>query len=98
MGLQPSTELEEKIVAGPYHQAFGELVVSRSWFKQTREAVSCAGGRGLVTIKISERDRSSFVGLKRQNILRLEQLFPRCSFELKTDSMLERGQVYYAFS
>lgn len=98
MGLQPSTELEEKIVAGPYHQAFGELVASRNWFKQTREAVNSAGGRGLVTIRISERDRSSFVGLKRRNILRLEQLFPRCSFELKTESMLERGQVSYAFS
>jgi len=98
MGLQPSIELEKKIVAGPYHQAFGELVVSRSWFKQAREAVRRTGGRGVVNIRISEQDRSSFVGLKRQNIIRLEQLFPKCSFELKTDSTLERGQVDYAFS
>jgi histone acetyltransferase (RNA polymerase elongator complex component) len=39
MGLQPSEELEKSVIAGPYHQAFGELVMGRTWFQKNEETI-----------------------------------------------------------
>ena len=98
MGLQPSEALEESVVAGPYHQAFGELVVSRDWFQRIREIYSKVKGRGTLNVTISDRDYSSFRGFKRFNIRRLEQLFPECRLELKSDKSMERGQIHFVIS
>ncbi len=98
MGLQPSAELEQSIIAGPYHQAFGELVLSRNWFRRIREQFCKIKGEGTLSVNISDRDYSSFVGLKRANIKRLKQLFPECRLEIKTDKSMERGQVHYVVS
>ncbi len=98
MGLQPSAELEQNIIAGPYHQAFGEMVVSRNWFRRIRELCSRVKDEGTLSVTISDRDYSSFVGLKRSNIKRLKQLFPQCRLEVKTDTSMERGQVHYVVS
>ena len=40
MGLQPSAELEQSLVSGPYHPAFGELVQSRLMLRRTRQALA----------------------------------------------------------
>ncbi len=93
MGLQPSEMLGESVVAGPYHQAFGELVVSRGWFHRVRKIISSMGGEGLLRVTISDRDHSAFVGVKRNNMKRLEQLFPGCRIELNTDQMMVRGEM-----
>jgi histone acetyltransferase (RNA polymerase elongator complex component) len=98
MGLQPSAELEQNIIAGPYHQAFGEMVVSRNWFRRIRHLFSRVKDDGTLIVTISDRDYSSFVGLKRSNIKRLKQLFPQCRLEIKTDKSMERGQVHYVVS
>jgi histone acetyltransferase (RNA polymerase elongator complex component) len=98
MGLQPSAELEHNIIAGPYHQAFGEMVVSRNWFRRIRQLFSRVKDDGTIVVTISDRDYSSFVGLKRSNIKRLKQLFPQCRLEVKTDKSMERGQVHYVVS
>jgi len=98
MGLQPSEQLEKSVVAGPYHQAFGEMVVSRDWFRRIRNILSKANGRGTVTVTISDRDISSFQGLKRCNTKRLEELFPRCRLELRCDGAMKRGQLHYVVS
>jgi len=98
MGLQPSEALEKSVVAGPYHQAFGELVMGRTWFRSMRKLFRKVTGKGTLTVTISDRDYSSFVGIKRSNIRRLAQLFPECRLELKTDKTMERGQVHYVVS
>jgi len=40
MGLQPSRSLEESLLAGPYHPSFGELVLSRLFFREVRALLS----------------------------------------------------------
>jgi histone acetyltransferase (RNA polymerase elongator complex component) len=67
IGLQPSPSLEESVVAGPYHPAFGELVQSRLWFlKFRRELNALADGKNL-EIQISHRDLSAAIGMKKRN-------------------------------
>ncbi len=60
VGLQPSEELREKVLGGPYHPAFGELVASRRLFKKAKQ---------LLTRKKTERVKAF------QLLLLMNQLF-----------------------
>ena len=96
MGLQPSPSLERDLVAGPYHPAFGELVAARIWFNKIRSLLAgCPVGRRL-TVRVSHRDLSVVIGMKRSNMARLERLGLRQRLEIVTDSTLPRGTLEYA--
>ena len=96
MGLQPSDELAKQVVAGPYHPAFGELVVSRQWFRRIRKRLrACDVGEHLI-VYISDRDHSAVVGMKKMNIIRLAKLGFRGRFTIIPEKNRERGTVKYA--
>jgi len=98
MGLQPSDTLEAEVVAGPYHPAFGELVVSRQWFRRLRQRLSrCRSGEHL-RVHISGRDLSAVAGMKRMNIVRLEKLGFAGRFSIVPEKERERGSVEYVVS
>lgn len=98
MGLQPTDELEKELVAGPYHPAFGDLVRGRGWYLLSRRILAQAGPDKTVTMTISEKDYSSFVGQKKQNLSRLGAL-PSCAkLVVLTDQVLDREQFHYAVS
>ena len=77
MGLQPSASLEKDVIAGPYHPAFGELVMSRLFFcrirKMLRESQKIRNGSS-ITVTLAESDRSQFQGMKKCNLKRLASL------------------------
>ncbi len=98
MGLQASDSLENTIVDGPYHPAFGELVVSRLWFKRARRMISTCPIDKIMNIRISHRDLSAFLGPKRVNMNRLTELGLTGRFSLKTEKKLERGTLQYDLS
>jgi histone acetyltransferase (RNA polymerase elongator complex component) len=74
MGLQPSEELAEKVVAGPYHPAFGELVISRVLFKQSRKLLHLKRQTGKKYLSIAAADESAFRGQNNVNVKRLADL------------------------
>lgn len=92
MGLQPSVSLENSFLAGPYHPAFGELVISRDWLKKTRQLLAANPGKK-VEMTISPRDLSAFNGRKRANIERLNELGLTNRFEIVVDQHMERGKM-----
>lgn len=98
MGLQPSESLEKEVVAGPYHPAFGELVVSRQWLKRIRKRLSALGSGETLRIVISSRDHSAVVGMRRKNIERLENLGFGGRFEIAAEKERERGSITYVVS
>ncbi|MBW6521413.1 MAG: radical SAM protein [Desulfoarculaceae bacterium] len=96
IGLQPSAALERELLAGPYHPAFGELVASRIWFKRIRALLAaCPKGRRL-TVRISPRDLSAVIGMKRLNMKRFERLGMADRLELITNATMKRGTLVYA--
>jgi histone acetyltransferase (RNA polymerase elongator complex component) len=98
MGLQASKTLEKELLAGPYHPSFGELVASRHWFKRVRSLLAgCPSGKDL-NITISHRDVSAFVGPKRVNMRRLQELGMRERLKLTTDKSLKRGTMNYVIN
>jgi len=72
MGLQPTPFLEENVIAGPYHPAFGELVLSREWYNRVSLLLAQNPGKN-VHLTLSERDLSSFNGNGKSNILRFTE-------------------------
>jgi histone acetyltransferase (RNA polymerase elongator complex component) len=94
IGLQPSVSLEQEVLAGPYHPAFGELVAARGWFRRVRALFAGNPGSRL-TVRISERDLSAFLGPKRANMHRLAQLGLADRLILETKKEMERGTLTY---
>ncbi len=74
MGLQPSAELADKVVAGPYHPSFGELVLSRMLFKKSRKVLRESIQTGQKRLCIAADDASVFRGPGRVSIRKLADL------------------------
>ncbi len=93
MGLQPSLDLEDRVLAGPYHPAFGELVISRALFKKARKVLQQARQEGHRKISVSAADESAFRGPKNVSMKRLEALGLLEGVELVFDRDQERNTV-----
>ncbi len=74
MGLQPSAALEKEVLAGPYHPSFGELVLSRFFFKTARRLLAKVPTNQTRRLSIAAADHSAFLGPKSINIKRLADL------------------------
>lgn len=98
MGLQHSEVLEKELVAGPYHPAFGELVVSRQWLAEIRKRLGALKDGERLDIHISDRDQSAVVGMKKQNIHRLRALGFADRFTLVAEKERARGVAHYVVS
>ena len=94
-GLQPSISLNENVVAGPYHPAFGELVQSRLWLKKIRARLALLDPSKKLLIHISPRDMSAVVGMKKQNLKRLEKLGFSGRFTIVPNKEMARGSIDY---
>ena len=73
IGLPPSTELQDSLIAGPYHPALGELVAARIFFKRVRNILRQRSKKKHQLI-IASRDRSIFYGQKKCSLQRLNNL------------------------
>ncbi len=98
LGLQASETLEAELIAGPYHPAFGEFVAARQWFKRVRPLLAECPSDKQLHLQISHRDISAFVGPKRANIKRLQQLGLEERLKLTTDKTMKRGTMNYVIN
>jgi histone acetyltransferase (RNA polymerase elongator complex component) len=101
MGLQATTDLDGKgaILAGPYHPAFGHLVLSEIYFDRAVAVMTTTGmtkkrmtGRS-VEIRIFPRCISRMRGNKNRNIGLLREMFGLASVAVIPDPSMEEGQV-----
>ena len=76
IGLHPlSSEAENNIVAGPYHHSIGFLVKSRIKRKILVElALKFSASKDLVVLNIPQEKAEEYIGLKRENILFIENI------------------------
>ncbi len=95
IGLQPTPSLEKELVTGPYHPAFGELVAARDWLRRTRALLARVPVGSRVTVRISSRDLSAFLGPQRLNMKRLAGLGLAERLRLETEKEMKRGTFTY---
>jgi histone acetyltransferase (RNA polymerase elongator complex component) len=98
MGLQPTEELAQALLAGPFHPAFGELVVSRWWLHRLRSRLAALQPQESLAVTISPRDRSALVGMHKYNLNRLGELGFAKRLTITTDQTQRRGTIRYAVS
>ncbi|MBR7163770.1 MAG: radical SAM protein [Clostridia bacterium] len=80
----------ESICAGPYHPAFGELVMSQVCYNRLAKQVAPFYGQA-VTIQSNPRYVSILVGQKRSNIDRLTREFSLKKITIEQDSNMDWG-------
>ncbi|NLX19625.1 MAG: radical SAM protein [Desulfobulbus sp.] len=93
MGLQSSADLEEALIAGPWHPAFGELVKARLMLRETRRLLTGIASSRPVELVINSRDQSIFRGPRSLNLRRLEELGLSTRFTLRPDPNQPRQTV-----
>lgn len=77
LGLNPTEELGEQIVAGAYHPALGELVYGEVYYRRMDAALKpYKGHRGMACFSVPRADLSKAIGQKRRNIARLMVSYP----------------------
>jgi histone acetyltransferase (RNA polymerase elongator complex component) len=93
MGLQPSAELADKVLAGPYHPAFGELVIGRNLFNKTRKILHEKGNMRGKKLRLAAADESAFRGPDNVSIKRLTALGLLENIEIVFDKEQIRNSV-----
>jgi histone acetyltransferase (RNA polymerase elongator complex component) len=99
IGLQSIPEMQKSgcIVAGPFHPSLGELVASSIAFDRMQELLAKRGAQGKKNvILVPERELSIFIGHRRQNLRRLQQMgFNYREISILPDKNLKPGSLGY---
>ncbi len=90
MGLLQMTA--EDVVAGPYHPAFGELVMSACCYKQLQDMLRPLRGKSVV-LRVHPRYVSVLTGQKKDNLRRAIKEFNLQHLNIEQDSTLAWGEV-----
>lgn len=89
-GLHAEPSMEQNLLAGPWHPAFGELCESRRYLSVARRALEKApDANGLL---VAHGQVGKLVGQHRQNLLKLEEWMDR-RLRVREDARLLGGQV-----
>lgn len=106
IGLQPTDEINnDKILAGPFHPAFRELVeadlMKDKLYKNINSIIEdtelntkfICKGQITIEIGINPKDHSIVRGQKNKNINSLKESFPYFNFYIKNNESISRGQI-----
>ncbi|QTA85751.1 elongator complex protein 3 [Desulfonema magnum] len=100
MGLQVSEDLEKgaKILAGPYHPAFGHLVHSEIFLDMAVSSISDLGNGPYeaISIKVHPRNISEMRGLKNKNIEILKNRFQVNTIDIVPDASVSEKALHLA--
>jgi histone acetyltransferase (RNA polymerase elongator complex component) len=91
MGLQASADLEPgvSIIAGPYHPAFGHLVLSEIFLDKAASIMVSADVSGKdISIRVHPKNVSRMGGICNQNIIALKEQFRMASLAIIPDDSL----------
>lgn len=97
MGLQASDELskDDTVLAGPYHPAFGHLVLSSIYLDTLRQMISQVRLKSNkeVQINVNPKDISRVEGLKKQNLTFLKKEFDPFQIKVVPDTSMTIGTL-----
>ncbi len=96
MGLQAADSLARDLVAGPFHPAFGELVLSRLLFRQARRLLAALPAGAPRVLVASPADQSILRGPGNASLARLAALGLADGLELSFDPAQPRHTLRLA--
>ena len=99
IGLQATEAMEEEgaVLAGPFHPAFGSLVLSSIFYNHTLKLLaSIPTDTKELRFNLSSQDMSSFRGMANVNIAAIKKLYPRTNLIVESISSQTRGEISVA--
>jgi histone acetyltransferase (RNA polymerase elongator complex component) len=99
IGLQVTDAMEKEgaILAGPFHPAFGSLVMSSIFYNSTLKLLAdIPQDTKKLRFNISSQDISSFRGMANMNITAIKKLYPRANLIVESISGQKRGEISVA--
>lgn len=87
MGLHAERQVEQRMLAGPYHPAFRELVESRRFLDRLIEQLKSPGE---YRVSVNPRDISAALGQGRENLRKLGELGFKVEF--RQEAAVPRGE------
>jgi histone acetyltransferase (RNA polymerase elongator complex component) len=93
VGLQSSGDLQEKVLAGPFHPAFGELVASRQLYKKAKKLLVGKKFGKVKKLSIAAADQSAFRGPRNLSVKKLRDLGLLEGVEVVFDQNQPRNSV-----
>ena len=82
MGLQNTDiisnpeNINSEVVAGPYHEAFGQLVEDSIWYDKILSAIKKVNTKvAEVEIEVNPNDVNNIIGHKKENIQKFKELY-----------------------
>lgn len=91
IGLQPSKELEESLLAGPYHPALHYLIDSAIFYEMAQRLLEHYPDETRVVLLCHPKDGSKLRGLRNENIFRLREHFRLREILVEEREDLRRG-------
>ncbi|MBW2062270.1 MAG: radical SAM protein [Deltaproteobacteria bacterium] len=96
IGLQTSSDLEQAVLAGPYHPALGDLVKAEVFYQAIVRALRAKPPlNGEASVTVSWRDLSQARGHARSNLARLSAEFRHLTPSIIPDPDQPRGQFQW---
>jgi len=89
MGLTENEVLLKKVIAGPYHPAFGYLVKAESFYLAIAARCNDAGLSGEMKVHLNPKDLPHLLGDRRKNIARFSE--KGMAFAWVMDQTIEEG-------
>ena len=99
IGLQVTEAMEKEgaVLAGPFHPAFGSLVLSSIFYNHTIKLLaSIPQDTKELRFNLSGQDMSSFRGMANMNIASIKKLYPRANLIVESISGQTRGEISVA--
>jgi histone acetyltransferase (RNA polymerase elongator complex component) len=92
MGIQPQDRLEDYIIAGPYHPAFGHLVYSELMLDNVKKRVQQSSADDIF-ILVHPRKVSQMKGIHQKNVKELTRRFPDKTIQIISDPGISDLQI-----
>jgi len=93
MGLQTQENLENSILAGPFHPAFGHMVKSEYMLDCVKEKIQLSSSFN-ISILINPKFMSRLTGLEKNNLKRLKSFFPKKHIQVIPDPGIKVFSIF----
>ncbi|PIE62077.1 MAG: histone acetyltransferase [Desulfobacter postgatei] len=109
IGLQATQMMDDagQMISGPWHPAFGHLVLSALMFDQAckqidtilkgqsaLKGIGTQGEKATIVLQVNPRSLSRLQGDRKMNLDRLAQTYPGLSFSIERVDTLDKDQVH----
>ena len=97
IGLQMTDAMEKQgaVLAGPFHPAFGSMVMSSIFYNSTIKLLANIPKKVKeLRFNVSSRDISNFRGMANMNITAIKKLYPRANLIVESSYSQKRGNIF----